>query len=53
MTSGQSLGPMPNEISYALSKGALAEIVKSLAYDLSEKNITVNSVNPELQTLDI
>lgn len=46
MTSGQSLGAMPNEISYALSKAALAEIVKSLAYDLSEKNITVNSVNP-------
>ncbi|TDM05169.1 SDR family oxidoreductase [Macrococcus lamae] len=46
LTSGQSLGPMPNEISYALSKGALAEIVKSLASDLADSNITVNAVNP-------
>lgn len=46
MTSGQSLGPMPNEISYALSKGALVEIVKSLAHDLANKNITVNAINP-------
>lgn len=46
MTSGQSLGPMPNEISYALSKGALVEIVKSLAHDLATKNITVNAINP-------
>lgn len=46
MTSGQSLGPMSNEISYALSKGALLEIVKSLAHDLGNKNITVNAINP-------
>lgn len=46
MTSGQALGPMPNEISYALSKGALKEIVKSLAHDLANKNITVNAINP-------
>lgn len=46
MTSGQTLGPMPNEISYALSKGALKEIVKSLAHDLANKNITVNAINP-------
>ncbi|MBO1206136.1 SDR family oxidoreductase [Staphylococcus nepalensis] len=45
MTSGQSLGSMPNEISYALSKGALFEIVKSLAHDLVIKNITVNAIN--------
>ena len=48
MTSGQTLGPMPNEISYALSKGALKEIVKSLAHDLANKNITVNAINPGL-----
>ncbi|MBC9873969.1 SDR family oxidoreductase [Macrococcoides bohemicum] len=48
MTSGQTLGPMPNEISYALSKGALKEIVKSLAHDLANKNITVNAINPSV-----
>src|SRR5205814_5063490 len=31
MTSGQDLGPMPGEVAYAASKGALASIVPTLA----------------------
>ncbi|MGX7195844.1 SDR family oxidoreductase [Enterococcus olivae] len=46
MISGQSLGPMPGEISYALAKGALAESVQTLAYSLSAQKITLNAVNP-------
>ncbi|RXK17451.1 SDR family oxidoreductase [Macrococcus sp. DPC7161] len=45
-TSGQSLGPMSDEICYALSKGANSEITKSLAHHLAPKNITVNCINP-------
>ena len=46
MTSGQDLGPMPGEIAYATSKGALASITASLADHLGERGITVNTVNP-------
>ena len=46
MTSGQDLGPMPDEIAYATSKGALASITKSLADHLADRGITVNTVNP-------
>jgi 3-oxoacyl-[acyl-carrier protein] reductase len=46
LTSGQDLGPMPNEIAYAASKGALATIVRSLADTLADRSITVNAVNP-------
>src|ERR1700733_3754083 len=31
MTSGQDLGPMPGEVAYAASKGALASITRTLA----------------------
>src|SRR5215472_17456515 len=31
MTSGQDLGPMPHEVAYAASKGALASITRTLA----------------------
>ncbi|MEU6140955.1 SDR family oxidoreductase [Streptomyces sp. NPDC047081] len=47
MTSGQDLaGGMPGELAYALQKGALASITRSLATTLAEHAITVNTVNP-------
>jgi len=45
-TSGQHLGPMPGELAYAASKGALVEITASLADTLADRGITVNTVNP-------
>ncbi|MGI5424391.1 SDR family oxidoreductase [Streptomyces sp. CA-179760] len=47
MTSGQDIASgMPGEIAYALQKGALASITRSLATTLAERAITVNTVNP-------
>lgn len=46
MTSGQGRGPMPGEIAYATSKGALAAITLTLADELADRGITVNCVNP-------
>ncbi|MGW6444755.1 SDR family oxidoreductase [Lentzea sp. NPDC055074] len=46
LTSGQNLGPMPGEIAYAASKGALAAIVATLSHELADRGITVNAVNP-------
>ena len=46
MTSGQDLGPMPHEIAYAASKGALASITRTLADHLADQAITLNTVNP-------
>jgi 3-oxoacyl-[acyl-carrier protein] reductase len=46
MTSGQELGPMPGEVAYAASKGALASITSTLADQLAGWGITVNAVNP-------
>ncbi|MFE9685437.1 SDR family oxidoreductase [Streptomyces sp. NPDC006285] len=47
MTSGQDMaGGMPGEIAYALQKGALASVTRSLASTLAEYAVTVNTVNP-------
>ncbi|MFG2343147.1 SDR family oxidoreductase [Streptomyces phaeochromogenes] len=47
MTSGQDIaGGMPDEIAYALQKGALASVTRSLATTLAEHAVTVNTVNP-------
>ncbi|ADI00308.1 SDR family oxidoreductase [Salisediminibacterium selenitireducens] len=46
MTSGQGMGPMPGEVAYSLSKGALAGITLTLSDQLSRQGITVNTVNP-------
>ena len=46
MTSGQDLGPMPGEVAYAASKAALASITKTLADQLADRGITLNTVNP-------
>jgi len=45
-TSGQSLAPMPDELPYAISKGAIQAMTASLAEALAERGITVNCVNP-------
>lgn len=46
MTSGQLAGPMPGEIAYAASKAALAGLTASVADDLVERGILLNTVNP-------
>lgn len=46
MTSGQGQGPMRNEIAYAASKAALAGLTVSVADDLVERGILLNTVNP-------
>lgn len=46
MTSGQHRHPMPNELSYIASKGALHQLTASLAAHLAPRHITANAVNP-------
>lgn len=46
LTSGQSLGPMPDELAYAATKGAIEAFTKSVAPAAMEKGITVNAVDP-------
>lgn len=46
LTSGQSLGPMPNEIAYAITKAAIETLTKTLSHELAAKGITINAVNP-------
>jgi 3-oxoacyl-[acyl-carrier protein] reductase len=46
MTSGQDLGPMRDEVAYATAKGALASITRTLADQLADRAITLNTVNP-------
>ncbi len=46
MTSGQGAGPMSNEIAYAASKAALAGLTASVADDLVDRGILLNTVNP-------
>jgi 3-oxoacyl-[acyl-carrier protein] reductase len=45
-TSGQHLGPMADELPYAISKGAVHQMTASLADALAGRGITVNAVNP-------
>jgi 3-oxoacyl-[acyl-carrier protein] reductase len=46
MTSGQSLGPMSDNLAYATSKAALAGATWSVADDLAGRGILLNTVNP-------
>lgn len=46
LTSGQGLGPMPGELAYAATKGAISAFTVSLSSELAELGITVNAVNP-------
>ena len=46
MISGQHRTPMPNEIAYAASKGALHQITPTLATALIDRHITVNAIDP-------
>ncbi|MGW4371447.1 SDR family oxidoreductase [Nocardia takedensis] len=45
-TSGQHLGPMSDEIPYAVSKGAIHQMTPTLSDALIDRGITVNAVNP-------
>ena len=46
LTSGQHLAPMTREVAYAVSKGALHQATRTLADELIDRGITVNTVNP-------
>ena len=45
-TSGQHLAPMSSELPYAVSKGAIHQMTRSLADYLADRRITVNAINP-------
>ena len=45
-TSGQHLGPMDDEIAYAVSKGALHQMTRSIDQALSRSRIIANCINP-------
>jgi 3-oxoacyl-[acyl-carrier protein] reductase len=46
LTSGQDLGPMPGELAYVASKGAITAFMRSLAKEVGSKGITVNALDP-------
>ena len=46
LTSGQSLGEMSDEIAYAVTKGAVETLTKTISQKIAEKGITINAVNP-------
>ena len=46
MTSGQEIGPMPGELAYVATKGAISAFSKSLSAELAPIGITVNAINP-------
>lgn len=46
MTSGQGVGPMPDEISYVTTKGAIEAFTTSSAPTLARRGITINAVDP-------
>jgi 3-oxoacyl-[acyl-carrier protein] reductase len=45
-TSGQHLAPMDDEIAYAVTKGALHQMTRSIDHALSRSRIVANCINP-------
>lgn len=46
ISSGQSAGPMPGNLAYVASKGAVEAFSLSLSAELAGKGITVNAIDP-------
>ncbi len=46
LSSGQSVGPMPGELAYAATKGAVEAFTVSLSAEVGRFGITVNAVDP-------
>ena len=46
LTSGQFLGPMPGELAYTASKGAIDAFTRQLASEVAALGMTVNAVGP-------
>ncbi len=46
LVSGEFLGPMPGELAYTASKGALEAFTRQLAAEVAQLGITVNAVGP-------
>ncbi|MBX3052679.1 MAG: SDR family oxidoreductase [Caldilineaceae bacterium] len=45
-SSGQGVGPMPSELAYAATKGAIEAFTLSLSAGVAAKGITVNAIDP-------
>lgn len=46
LTSGQGMGPMPNDLAYAATKGGIDALTRSLSVAVAGRGITVNAVDP-------
>ena len=46
LSSGQGTGPMPGELAYAATKGAVEAFSRTLAFEVAPLGITVNAVDP-------
>ena len=46
LSSGQGVTPMPGELAYAATKGAVEAFTVSLASGVAERGITVNAIDP-------
>lgn len=46
MSSGQGIGPMPGELAYVATKGAVEAFTTSLSVELAAAGITVNAIDP-------